>query len=147
MCGGRVNEEINGIVYESVLLAHGQCSAVPYNSNKCNVFVAHRLIDCNMSVPMVHEGGGPLHLHWPPLAREWGTSTFFIAGWRVLSNGEYPQPGMVAICPSMGDVWHVGILDFDGAVISAQDEYVTRLAHISRWNGAIFRTRTESVMQ
>ena len=115
--------------------AYGGFSAVRWLAWKCNIFVAHRLIDCGLPVPAVHDE------KWPPLANEWGNAEYVIPGWMLLGANEYPQPGMVAVKPMAGGHGHVGIVDFDGMLISAQEFKVTRASNPVAWPvSPVFRT-------
>ena len=115
--------------------AYGGFAAVRWLAWKCNIFVAHRLVDCGLPVPVVHDE------KWPPLANEWGNAGYLIPGWMFLGANEYPQPGMVAIKPSAGGHGHVGIVDFDGMLISAQEFTVTRASDPTTWPvSPVFRT-------
>ena len=109
---------------------------------KCNIFVAHRLVDCGFFVPSVHHGRFNVR-DWPPLANEWADAMFQIQGWNVASALDFPQPGYVAIRPSNGPNGHMGILDFDGMAISAQADLVTRRSDIPNSGIAIYRKHTE----
>ena len=115
--------------------AYGGFAAVRWLAWKCNIFVAHRLVDCGLPVPVVHDE------KWPPLANEWGNAGYLIPGWMFLGANEYPQPGMVAVKPSAGGHGHVGIVDFDGMLISAQEFTVTRASDPTTWPvSPVFRT-------
>ena len=88
-----------------------------FMSYKCNIFVAHRAAQAGITVPAIH---GRLFRNYPPLANEWGDSSFTIAGWLCVSPEELPQPGYISAHPSGDDTsGHVGIVDFDGMGISA----------------------------
>ena len=64
-----------------------------------------------------------------------------IAGWGVLSPLDYIQPGMIAIKPSSGPHGHIGIVDCDGMVVSAQNNLVTRKSDLTNWSAIVVRTR------
>jgi hypothetical protein len=124
--------------YESTVGAFGGFSEVGGDSWKCNVFVAHRLAECQLPVPAVHHGRFGSK-NWPPLANEWGNPSFEIEHWSVIEPSAFPQPGMVAVKPSAGPNGHVGIMDFDGMAISAQRDSVTRASNVATWGNAVYR--------
>ena len=124
--------------YELTVGAFGGFSEVGGDSWKCNVFVAHRLAECQLPVPAVHHGRFGSK-NWPPLANEWGNPSFEIEHWSVIEPSAFPQPGMVAVKPSAGPNGHVGIMDFDGMAISAQRDSVTRASNVATWGNAVYR--------
>ena len=94
-------------------------------SYKCNIFVAHRALQIGIFVPVMHGIFGA----YPPLANEWYDITFQIEGWYVLSDNAYPQAGFVVA--TEGQLHgHMGIVDFDGQVISAGMKNVNRFMPI-----------------
>ena len=128
--------------YASTVGAYGGFSAVGGDSWKCNIFVAHRLFDCQLPVPIVHHGRFG-YKDWPPLANEWGNGSFEILNWEILGLAEFPQPGMVIIQPSVGPNGHMGIMDFDGMAISAQANGVTRASNAVKWKPLVCRIYKE----
>ena len=129
--------------FASTVGAHGGFSAVRSDSWKCNIFVAHRLVDCMLPVPVVHHGRLG-NKDWPPLANEWGNDSFEILNWEILELLEFPQPGMVVVQPSAGPNGHMGIMDFDGMAISAQAQGVTRASNAAKWKPLVCRTYKEN---
>ena len=127
---------------DSTVAAYGGFSQVGRDSWKCNIFVAHRLVECQLPVPAVHHGRFGTR-DWPPLANEWGNHSFEIAHWPVLESTMFPQPGMIAVRPSAGPNGHMGILDFDGMAISAQRDSVTRASDVASWGTAVYRRYTD----
>ena len=97
-------------------------SSYPTSRYKCNIFVAHRIRECGMIVPDAHG----VFNNYPPVANEWADEDFSIGAWVVVPNGDFPQPGFVFSDPSEDDSGHMGILDFDGAGISAGVDNVNR---------------------
>lgn len=124
--------------YVSAIGAYGGFSALGGDTWKCNVFVAHRLVDCQLSVPSNHHGRFGVK-DWPPLANEWGNPSFEIPHWETLAMTEFPQPGMVVVQPATGPNWHMGIMDFDGMAISAQTHGVTRASNAAVWRPLVCR--------
>ena len=129
--------------FASTVGAHGGFSAVRSDSWKCNIFVAHRLVDCMLPVPVVHHGRLG-NKDWPPLANEWGNDSFEILNWEILELLEFPQPGMVVVQPSAVPNGHMGIMDFDGMAISAQAQGVTRASNAAKWKPLVCRTYKEN---
>ena len=97
-------------------------SGLPASTWKCNMFVAHRLRQCDLPV-------AELHSYWwrplPPLANEWAGETV-LPGWVRCSSSDYVQPGWVVSCPSSEGSGHVGFGDFDGAGVAAGRYIVNR---------------------
>ncbi len=102
--------------------AHGW-PAYGAGTNKCNIFVAHRIRAAGLNLTAIN---GTL-LNYPPLANEWaGTedtqilvgSPTYIFNWRLLPSDTPRQPGFVIAAPSDPE-GHVGILDYDGRGVQA----------------------------
>ena len=94
-----------------------------YDVYKCNLFVAHRAVQCGLTVPAIH---GRLWRAYPPLANEWGNRSFVIDRWECVDSAVYPQPGYVSSESARGGPGHMGIVDFDGKGISAGKDNVNR---------------------
>ncbi len=90
---------------------------------KCNLFVAHRAVQCGLAVPAIH---GRFWRNHPPLANEWGDVSFAIQGWECVADPCFPQPGYVSSEPANSGSGHLGIVDFDGKGISAGKDNVNR---------------------
>ena len=90
---------------------------------KCNLFVAHRAVQCGLPVPAIH---GRLWRNHPPVANEWGDRSFAIQGWVCVAASEFPQPGYVVSEPDETGAGHLGIMDFDGWGINAGKSNVNR---------------------
>ena len=127
-CGNRMGTEPNG----DRPLLRGEISC------RLAMFIAEFVLAygvCPRLVPAVHDE------KWPPLANEWGDAEYVIPGWILLGASEYPQPGMVAVKLAAGGHGHVGIVDFDGMLISAQEFKVTRASNPETWPvSPVFRT-------
>jgi hypothetical protein len=83
--------------------------------------VAHRAVQVGLSIPAVHGIIGS----YPPLANEWYDSSYDIKGWEVITFSDFPQVGFVSA--KRGEInGHMGIVDFDGNVISAGMDNVNR---------------------
>jgi hypothetical protein len=94
---------------------------------KCNLFVAHKATDGGATVPWIN--GYPLRRR-PPTANQWqGTDPKPIPNWTLLPEQTYPQPGFIVARLGLNH-GHVGILDYDGAWISAGSINVNRKAHL-----------------
>lgn len=91
---------------------------------KCNIFVAHMIVSSGLYCPALH-GVHLLSICYPPTANDWCSADVGIGGWVFCQDDIRPQPGYV--CAVRGrPMGHCGILDFDGAGISAQGNAVTR---------------------
>ncbi len=94
---------------------------------KCNLFVAHKATDGGAVVPWIN---GIALRPFPPTANQWAAfDPKPIPNWTLLSSGVYPQPGYMVAKGDMGS-GHVGILDYDGAWISAGTHNVNRKADL-----------------
>lgn len=108
---------------------NGPVPAGPPGGWKCNLFVAHKETDGGATVPWINSGW--VH-SFPPSANQWagtaGTEQKNIPNWSLLGADAKPQPGyVVARGASTG---HTGILDYDGAWISAGELNVNRKADL-----------------
>ena len=96
-------------------------SAMPEQSWKCNIFVAHSIVRAGLDVPH--------NRHWlnvyPPVANDWANGTG-ITGWQFLGRNIYVQPGYVIGHPASIGSGHCGIVDFDGGAIAAGEHFVNR---------------------
>ena len=95
---------------------------------KCNIFVAHRIVESGLYVPATRggvdfPGTSGLFRRYPPLANDWANESYFIRGWEV--DHSFPEPGFVVADPD-DEMGHVGIMDFDGYGISAGIDNVNR---------------------
>ena len=95
---------------------------------KCNIFVAHRIVESGLYVPATRggvdfPGTSGLFRRYPPLANDWANESYFIRGWEV--DHSFPEPGFVVADPD-DEMGHVGIMDFDGYGISAGNDNVNR---------------------
>jgi len=113
------------------------------NTWKCNAFVAHRCTAIGATVPKIN---GPTVLgvlipRGPPRANQWagaqttvhdGTFSTEILGWPLLPINTFPQPGFVIA--RSADTGHCGIIDYDGAWISAGSDNVNRKADLQNPN-------------
>jgi hypothetical protein len=117
-------------------------------TDKCNIFVYHKLNDGGATVPLTR-GGGPIPFYntSPPLAIDWWNdntgrtdnagqtiNSIAIPGWQRLPDGTKPEPGLVPSRPNLGgspDQYgtHVGIFDYDGSWISAGASKVNKYYH------------------
>ncbi len=108
---------------------NGPVPAGPPGGWKCNLFVAHKETDGGATVPWINSGW--VH-SFPPSANQWagtaGTEQKNIPNWSLLGADAKPQAGyVVARGASIG---HTGILDYDGAWISAGELNVNRKADL-----------------
>ncbi len=102
---------------------------------KCNIFVAHRIVQSGLMCPKTR---GWLN-SYPPLANDWANPSYGIGDWIPLSTGEYPEPGYVFAEPDPDTSGHMGILDFDGAGISAGISNVNRRFDLREAEGVVIR--------
>lgn len=100
------------------------------NQNKCDEFVWHKATDAGAIVPLVNGGLG-LYPTSPPTANQWaGTEVIDIPNWEFSQDDAKPQPGFVVARGHAGGPGHCGILDYDGAWISAGPSDVNRKADL-----------------
>lgn len=96
---------------------------------KCNLFVGHKATDGGAIVPKLN-GNNPFNPYYP-IANQWaGTELKNIPGWILLPANTVPQPGYVVARGEPGGTGHTGIVDYDGAWISAGDREVNRKADV-----------------
>ena len=99
-------------------------SGIDSPNPKCNLFVAHRIVEAGMQCPVQHTGRLGMRA-FPPLANDWQSDSVSIERWARVPATACPQPGFVASLPGQPH-GHCGILDFDGLGVSAQNYHVTR---------------------
>ena len=93
---------------------------------KCNLFVADKATDGGAPVPRINGIVGTSF----PFANQWsGAVTKPIPAWTLLPRETYPQPGFV-VARNNAPNGHCGIIDYDGAWISAGEFNVNRNADI-----------------
>ncbi len=98
-------------------IANPPIPAGPPGGWKCNLFVAHKATDGGATVPWIN---GNIFQSYPPVANQWaGTEVKNIPNWPLLGADAKPQPGYVVARGATGGSGHTGILDYDGAWISA----------------------------
>jgi len=111
---------------------------IPSGHDKCNAFVYVMANSAESPVPLTRRNKLFLIVN-PPLAYDWYDGTYSITGWKVIAPKDYPQPGFVVARPD-ASVWnkndpmygcnhgqryaHVGILDYDGSWIQADEKMV-----------------------
>lgn len=96
---------------------------------KCNLFVARVAAEAGVVVPWINKGTYGIKTY-PPVANQWaGTLPGNIVGWAIAPASFYPQPGWIVANsdPGMG---HVGVIDYDGAWISAGPKNINRNADL-----------------
>jgi hypothetical protein len=107
---------------DSIPSAYGW-PAYPVETNKCNIFVAHRIRAAGLPLAAIN---GALK-EFPPLANEWGgiedteiiiDDPTYIPNWRILPAETKPQPGFIIAYPTL-PTGHVGVVDYDGTGIAA----------------------------
>jgi hypothetical protein len=111
------------------------------DSWKCNIFVFCMSNAAGVSVPTKnwrdYRFGLPPYVDRavPPGANDWYSSSFSIPSWTWAAASTIPQPGFAAIHQHINDAVaggaHIGILDYDGAWISAGSATVNKSIHIS----------------
>ena len=90
---------------------------------KCNVFVAHCIVESGLTVPRSRG----FRNEYPPLANDWGSVYHLIVGWGLVDDDAFPEPGYIVADPYDEGSGHMGILDFDGQAISAGVDCVNRI--------------------
>lgn len=114
---------------------------VPKNEYKCNLFVGHKANDGGAAVPKIN-GNNPFNKYYP-IANQWaGTQVATIPGWTLLPTNTYPQPGFVVARGAPGGIGHTGIVDYDGAWISAGTTEVNRKADVRTYIPSRFNKYT-----
>lgn len=108
--------------FESEIPANSVFSGVGQNKWKCNAFVSRMIISSGLSLNPRYT---TLRGDYPPSANDWSTGGS-IAFWRHMDLVDCPQPGLVIGHPNPNGMGHCGIVDFDGAVISAGTLNVNR---------------------
>lgn len=98
-------------------------TALDSGDSKCNYFVAYRIREIGLPLPVQHITYGMFS--YPPTANDWASGAA-IQSWRHLGGSCYIQPGYVVGHPA-NQHGHCGIVDFDGWVISAGERTVNRL--------------------
>ena len=102
---------------------------------KCNIFVAHRIVQSGLVCPKTRGWVNS----YPPLANDWANPSYEIGNWIPLTSGEYPEPGYVFADPDPDTSGHMGILDFDGAGISAGISNVNRRFNLRKAESVVIR--------
>ena len=122
-------------------VANSNVPAGPPGGYKCNLFVGHKASDGGAVVPKIN-GSNPFSKYYP-IANQWsGTEVKNIPGWTFLPANTYPQPGFVVARGSPGGIGHTGIVDFDGAWISAGTTEVNRKADVRTYIPSRFNKYT-----
>lgn len=115
--------------------------AGPPGGYKCNLFVGHKATDAGAIVPKIN-GNNPFN-KYHPTANQWaGTEVKAIPSWTLLPAATYPQPGFVVARGAPGGIGHTGIVDYDGAWISAGTTNVNRIADVRTYVPSRFRKYT-----
>ena len=102
---------------------------------KCNIFVAHRIVQSGLMCPKTRGWVNS----YPPLANDWANPSYEIGNWIPLTSGECPEPGYVFADPDPDTSGHMGILDFDGAGISAGISNVNRRFDLRKAESVVIR--------
>ena len=102
---------------------------------KCNIFVAHRIVQSGLMCPKTRGWVNS----YPPLANDWANPSYEIGNWIPLTSGECPEPGYVFADPDPDTSGHMGILDFDGAGISAWISNVNRRFDLRKAESVVIR--------
>jgi hypothetical protein len=122
-------------------VANSNVPAGPPGGYKCNLFVGHKASDAGTVVPKVN-GNHPLSKYYPT-ANQWaGTEVKAIPGWTLLPAATYPQSGFVVARGVAGGIGHTGVVDYDGAWISAGTTNVNRIADVRTYVPSRFRKYT-----
>ena len=108
-------------------------SGIDRPNPKCNLFLAHRIVEAGLQCPVQYTGRLGLH-SFPPLANDWQSDSVSLERWARVPATAYPQPGFVAATSGQPH-GHCGILDFDGLGLSAQNYHVTRRSERLLTNG------------
>ena len=111
--------------------SRGDFSGVGDGQWKCNAFVADVAIEAGFPVPALHviKRIWPIpDSKFPPVANEWASGVPEIIGWLHLDEGAAPEPGQIAARLNPNGSGHCGIVDYDGWVISARRNGVSRNA-------------------
>lgn len=122
-------------------IANSNVPAGPPGGYKCNLFVGHKATDAGAVVEKIN-GNNPLS-KYHPTANQWaGTEIKTIPNWTLLPPSTYPQPGFVVARGAPGGIGHTGIVDYDGAWISAGTTNVNRIADVRTYIPSRFRKYT-----
>ncbi len=111
--------------------SRGDFSSVGDGQWKCNAFVADVAIESGFPVPVLHviKRIWPIpDSKFPPVANEWASGIPEIIGWLHLDEGSAPEPGQIAARLNPNGSGHCGVVDYDGWVISARRNGISRNA-------------------
>lgn len=136
-----------GSVAYAQAVANSNVPAGPPGGYKCNLFVGHKATDAGAIVPKIN-GRNPFS-RFHPSANQWadiedtiGAGVKPIPNWTLLPAATYPQPGFVVARGAAGAIGHTGIVDYDGAWISAGTTNVNRIADVRTYIPSRFRKYT-----
>ena len=99
------------------------------------MFVAHSIMRAGLQVPH----NSRFLSTYPPVANDWANASYEIGDWVVLPSDGYPEPGYVVADPDPDTSGHMGILDFDGAGISAGISNVNRRFDLRKAESVVIR--------
>lgn len=101
--------------------------AFRWGNNKCNLFVRDHATQAGATVENVN--GGTFPPYYPPTANQWANfEVKVIPNWTLFPRETYPQPGYIVSRYNTVSSGHCGILDYDGAWVSAGEKNVNRVA-------------------
>jgi hypothetical protein len=121
----------------SITVGHGVDMTLTFaGSFKCNIFVFMTANDAGVTMPTTvwrdYLIGLPpwVDRNVPFSAEQLWDSSVTITGWTWKPNSYMPQPGDPVSKYQGGDHGHTGILDYDGAWISAGDKTINKALHL-----------------